>query len=360
MTHPPASHRSLAFYQALPKVELHRHLEGSLRLETLVEIARDLGMDLAQPGRLAPLVQVAGDEPYTSQSFLSKFETLRLFYRTPEIIARMAREAVEDARADNVCYLELRFTPVALSRAQGFPLGEVMDWVIAGVQQAGEGIMTRLIVSINRHEPPRLAEQAIRLAVEHIRQGIVGIDVAGNESAHPQLGAFAGMLREARQAGLGLTIHAGEWGGAENVAEAIRRYQADRIGHGVRVMEDPSAVDIAHETGVPFEVCLTSNIQSGVVSGLDQHPLERMLQAGLNLTLNTDDPSISQITLSREHYLACEMLGIPILAYRRCMLRGAGAAFLNAIERAELVQKLVDEFNSLTAITQLPRAALDS
>ena len=343
VAHP--THRSLAFYQALPKVELHRHLEGSLRLETLIELAQQHGIAQGKP--LSQLVQVSQSEPFTSQNFLSKFETLRLFYRTPEIIARLTREAIADAASDNVRYLELRFTPVALCRVRGFAMAEVMDWVISGMQQAhtNAGPLTRLIVSINRHESPALAEQAIQLAVERMSLGVVGIDVAGNEAACPGLEQFAGMLAHARQAGLKLTIHAGEWGGAQNVAEAIELYQADRIGHGVRVMEDPAVVAQARQADIPFEVCLTSNLQSGSVANLPGHPLRHMLEAGLNVTLNTDDPSICQVTLSHEHWLACEELSAGLPTLKQCLLRAVHASFLPPAERDALSQELAAEFD---------------
>jgi adenosine deaminase len=343
LAHP--THRSLAFYQALPKVELHRHLEGSLRLETLMELAQQQGIALDRP--LSQLVQVNPSEPYTSQNFLSKFEKLRLFYRTPEIITRLTREAIADAAADNVRYLELRFTPAALCKVRGFALADVMDWVIAGMQQAhpAHSPLTRLIVSINRHESPALAEQVIQLAVERMSQGVVGIDVAGNEAACSGLEQFAGVLAQARQAGLKLTIHAGEWGGAQNVAEAIEIYQADRIGHGVRVMEDAAVVALARQAQIPFEVCLTSNIQSGAVAGLPGHPYWRMLEAGLNVTLNTDDPSICQITLGHDHWLGCEELGGGLPGLKQCLLRAVGAAFLPLDERATLSQTLATEFD---------------
>jgi adenosine deaminase len=348
--HSQTTSRSIEFYQALPKVELHRHLEGSLRLETLVEVAQQHG--IAEGGLLSHLVQVSQSEPRTIQNFLSKFETLRLFYRTPEIIGRITREAIADAAVDNVRYLELRFTPAALCKARDFPPADVIDWVITGMQQAqtANAPLTRLIISVNRHEPPALAEQVIHLAVERMDLGVVGIDVAGNEAKSPDLGLLAGILKEARQAGLGLTIHAGEWGGAENVAEAINRYQADRIGHGVRVMEDAAVVAQAREAGTSFEVCLASNIQSGVAAGLAGHPVKRMLDAGLNVTLNTDDPSISQITLGSEHYQACEQLGISLPVLKQCLLRAAHAAFLPENERAALSQRLGLEFDQTAAL----------
>jgi len=349
--HTSPTHRSIEFYQALPKVELHRHLEGSLRLETLVDIAQQHGIAEGEP--LSQLVQVNPSEPYTVQNFLSKFETLRQFYCTPEIIGRVTREVIVDAARDNIRYLELRFTPAALCKARGFALAEVMDWVLAGAQQAqtANGPLTRLIVSINRHEPPVLAAQVIQLAVDRMGMGVVGIDVAGNEADFPNLERFAGMLAEARQAGLGLTIHAGEWGGAQNVADAIIQYKADRIGHGVRVVEDAAVVALAREVGVSFEVCLTSNIQSGVAASLSAHPLQRMLAAGLNTTLNTDDPSISQITLGGEHQLACEQLELPLTVLKRCLLSAIQAAFLSEAERAALSQRLAAEFDRTAGMT---------
>jgi adenosine deaminase len=349
--HTSPTPRSLAFYQALPKVELHRHLEGSLRLETLAEVARQHGIAEGEP--LSPLVQVNPSEPYTVQNFLSKFETLRQFYCTPEIIERVTREAIADAARDNIRYLELRFTPAALCKARGFALAEVMDWVLRGAQhaQTPDGPLTRLIISLNRHEPPSLAAQVIQLAVERMHLGVAGIDVAGNEADYPDLERFAGMLAEARQAGLGLTIHAGEWGSAQNVAAAITRYQADRIGHGVRVVEDAAVVALASEKGIPFEVCLTSNIQSGVAASFSTHPLPHMLTVGLNVTLNTDDPSISQITLGGEHQLACEQLGLPLPVLKGCLLSAAQAAFLPEAERAALSQRLEAEFDQTAGMT---------
>lgn len=326
-------------------MELHRHLEGSLRLATLVEVARSHGLSIINTGQLRGLVQVNEAEPYTYSNFLSKFETLRLFYRSPEIIGRLAREAIADAAADNVRYMELRFTPVALSKSQDFSLAEVMDWVIEGTQQACQenDIVVRLIASLNRHEAVELGERVIQLAVDRMSQGIVGLDLAGNETNYSAL-PFTGIFAEAKKAGLRLTIHAGEWSGAGNVAEAIVNLKADRIGHGVRVMEDPMAVSLANDVNIPFEVCITSNYQSGVVPALKVHPLAQMLTAGLNVTVNTDDPSISQITLSNEYRLACEELGFSLSVLKERVLSAARAAFLTVEERQALEQKLNAEF----------------
>src|SRR4026209_1514385 len=176
---------SLNTYRALPKVELHRHLEGSLRLDTMVDIARQHGLEIPEDVlRLSTLVQVQEEDKFTFQNFLSKFNTLRLFYRSPDAIHRITREAIEDAAKDHVKYLELRFTPVALSGAERFPLHDVIDWVITSSQEAARqnNIVVRLIASVNRHEGTDLAEQVAWLAAEHIKDGLVALDLAGNEA----------------------------------------------------------------------------------------------------------------------------------------------------------------------------------
>ncbi len=331
-------------YKQLPKVELHRHLEGSLRLETLIEIARTHELTLPLRPGLRSLVQMQPDDPLTFETFLSKFETLRLFYLSPEIIARMTREVIADAAADHIRYLELRFTPVALSRARKFAISEVMDWVCESARAAAQefGVRTRLIASVNRHEPPSLAEEVIRLAVERMSKGIVGLDLAGNEVHFPAQ-PFVEIFHAAKNSGLFLTIHAGEWAGAENVRFAIENLQADRIGHGVRVLEDTNVVALARERGTAFEVCVTSNYQTGAVSSKLQHPIIQMLNAGLNVTLNTDDPSISNICLSDEYRLACEELDLPQNMLYRMILSAAQASFLPQSEQQILLKELKTE-----------------
>ena len=332
-------------YRALPKVELHRHLEGTLRLQTMLDIARQHGITIpADIIRLSNLVQMQEQESYSFQNFLSKFNTLRLFYRSPDVIHRITREAVEDAAKDNVRYLELRFTPVALSRAERFPLGDVIDWVIASARDAAKqfGVTVRLIASVNRHESHELAEQVAWLAVERKDRGLVGMDLAGNE-AEFKSEPFYGVFKEARQAGLHITIHAGEWGPASNVREAIEELGAERIGHGVRVLEDGDIVALARERNTAFEVCVTSNFQSGVVPTLNAHPIKAMLETGLNVTINTDDPSISRITLSNEYQIICDDLGLSLDILKQRVLAAAQVAFLPDDGRQALAKQLTRE-----------------
>jgi adenosine deaminase len=308
----------------------------------MVDIAQQHGITIpADVLRLSTLVQVQEEDKFTFQNFLAKFNTLRLFYRSPDVIHRITSEAVEDAAKDNVKYMELRFTPVALSRAERFPLHDVVDWVITSAEEASKkyNVMVRLIASVNRHESTELAEQVAWLAVEHLSDGMVAIDLAGNE-AEFKTEPFYGLIKEARQSGLHVTIHAGEWGPATNVKEAIEELGAERVGHGVRVLEDGNIVALARERGTAFEVCMTSNYQSGVVGSLDTHPLMRMLDLGLNVTINTDDPSISRITLSHEYYTACEDLRMPQNILKQRIVAAAHACFLPENEKENLAKRL--------------------
>lgn len=332
---------------SLPKVELHRHLEGSLRLTTMLDIADRHGVTVpVSMFNLSGLVQVQDQDPMTFTNFLEKFKTLRLFYKSPDVIHRVTQEAIEDAARDNIRYMELRFTPVALSRAEGFPLHDVMDWVASSASESARknNIKVGLIASVNRHESPELAEQVAWLAAEHIKDGLVGLDLAGNE-AEFKAEPFKDIFKEAKQSGLHVTIHAGEWGPAENVREAIEVMGAERIGHGVRVLEDEKVVALAKERGTTFEVCVTSNYQSGVVKSLPEHPLPRMIEAGLNVTVNTDDPSVSRITLSHEYQHIGENMNVSFEVLRDSVLKAAQASFLRDAAKKDLVESLRQELN---------------
>jgi len=329
-----------AVLAGLPKVDLHRHLEGSLRLSTLYEIAQAYDLDLPAHSldALRPYVQIAGEE-HRFRNFLDKFNILRRFYQSPEIIQRLAYEAVEDAARDNVRYLELRFTPPALAKSRNFPLDEVTEWVMAAAEQACRahpGLQVQLIISLNRHEPLALAEQVTQIAIDRQARGIVGLDLAGDEVNYPAE-PFAGVFRAARSAGLGLVAHAGEWTGADSVRTAIEVLGVQRVGHGVRVVEDPGVAALARARGVVFEVCVTSNLQSGVIENLSHHPLRRMLELGLLATLNTDDPAVSDITLSSEYAAAVGAVDVSLADVKQMILNGAAGALLPAAARAALV-----------------------
>ncbi|MCA9899634.1 MAG: adenosine deaminase [Anaerolineales bacterium] len=331
----------MADLKSLPKIDLHRHLEGSLRLETLLEIARKYKLKIPADNleTLRPYVQVTND-PATHEAFLAKFEVLRHFYRTPELIHRLVYEAVADAAEDNIKYLELRFSPQALTRVRGFSMADAADWVIESVAQAEADydIQVGLIVTLVRHDPIQQARHVAEIAFERYGKGIVGLDLAGDEVKFPSR-PFTPLFKEAKQVGLGITVHAGEWASAFGVREAVLDLYADRIGHGVRTLENSEILRLVRDRQTAFEVCLTSNLQTGVVHQMDHHPLVDMLDVGLNATINTDDPSISNCTLTDEYEIAVHRLKIGYTALRQSIMMAAAAAFLPPNGQQALVQK---------------------
>jgi len=339
---PSRDEEMLNLFRRWPKVDLHRHLEGSLRFSTILELATSGRIDLPrETASLKSLVQVQPGDYRDPRTFLSKFDALLRVYRSPEIIQRVTRESIEDAAADGVCYLELRFTPVAMAHAMAFPLRDVIHWMTDATRNASEqtGVNVGLIASVNRHEPVDQAEEVARRACEFAGRGIVALDLAGDEggfSAEPFIPTF----REARRAGLGITVHAGEWGDGVSVRHALRDMDADRIAHGVRVLEDPEAVELALSRRTVFEVCLTSNLLSGVVDRLDNHPLIRMLEAGLQVTLNTDDPGICSTSMTQEMLAAVSSLGFSPESLKGLILAAVQGSFLPSAARRRLEREV--------------------
>jgi adenosine deaminase len=329
---------SAAELRALPKVDLHRHLEGSLRLSSLQEIAIEADIDLpTTQEELQPLVQMVAGDSRDPQTFLTKFKVIRQFFRSSEIIQRLVRETVEDAAFDGVKLLELRFTPVALQQFSGLSLEQAMDAVLSAVREAAEisELTVGLIVSINRHEPVSIAEEVVQIAVDRLPEGILGLDLAGDEQASP-MDPFLQLFKEAKQAGLKLTIHAGEWGGPEHVAQAIEAMSADRIGHGVRSMEDPGVVQLARKLGVGFEVSPTSNLRTGVFQDANSYPLAEMIAAGLRVAITTDDPAVFGTTLSAEHEFVIKHLGFSVETIKGLTLQALQLSFINERQKRAL------------------------
>ena len=331
--------------RALPKVDLHRHLEGSLRLQTLADIAQEHGIDLPSYDieQLRPFVTVTNGAVGLT-AFLRKFELLHHLYRTQAAVERVAYEAVADAAADNIKYLELRFNPVALSRVEGFPLAEVTAWVCDAVAQAaGEyDVRVGLILTIRRDAGFDTASEILDVALAHREKGVVAIDLAGDETNYPA-DHLSAVFQRARREGLSSTVHAGEAGGAGNVRKAIEQFGAQRIGHGVHVIQDPAVVQLALREGTTFEVCPTSNLVTGVAGVSAPHPLAHMLRVGLRVTINTDDPSICDTTLTDEYVVAMLAMGLRLDHIRRAIVTAAEDSFAPPDERQELADRLRQE-----------------
>jgi adenosine deaminase len=325
---------------ALPKIDLHRHLEGSLRLETLIGIAMEYQITLPSfnAESLRPYVQIMPGEERSWKQFLGKFAVLRQFYRSETIIKRVTQEVIADAAADNIKYMELRFTPQALNNLMRCDYATVVEWVCAATQAASveHGITVKLILSMNRHESVGIGELVLQAALDHHAAGVVGIDLAGQEDGYSGL-PFRDLFEHAKAEGIGVTIHAGEWSGAENVREAVEHLGADRIGHGIRAVEDPYVINLLHERGTVLEVCPKSNLDSGVVPSYEHHPIAALYRSGIKTTINTDDPLVCDITLTDEIVNLIQHGQMTLDDVKAHTLTAASAAFLPDGERAALV-----------------------
>jgi adenosine deaminase len=290
---------------APPKIDLHRHLDGSIRLETILELGLKNGLQL--PGRtietLRPFVVVSEPQPGL-MAFLAKFEWMVGVLVDAEACRRVAYENVEDARREGLDAVELRFSPIFMAQPHGLDPQAVVEAVIDGVAAGVRdfGVPTKLIGILSRTFGVESCRRELD-ALLACRDGLVAIDLAGDEGNFPpQL--FIEHFRRAREAGLGVTIHAGEAAGAESIWSAIRDLGATRIGHGVRATEDPALLDYLAEHRIGLECNLTSNVQTSTVRDYASHPLRAFLERGLLATINTDDPGISGIDLAYEYEVA--------------------------------------------------------
>ena len=302
---------SRARLRALPKIDLHRHLEGSITPETLLRVARYYGgslptHDLAE---LRRRIQIDPREPGFA-GFLSRFAVFRGFYPSREAIEDIARTAVRQAARDNVKYLELRWSPTHFAGGR-FEEADVMGWIARALEQAERDydIVVASIVTVSRDFGVDLARQTLETVLARHPQVFCGIDIAGNELAN-SAAPYADLFRMAKSAGPGVTIHAGEAGGAENVRAAVEDFGADRVGHGIRAIDDPRVVELLRTRNVLLEVCLSSNLHTASVAAIADHPLRQLQAAGIAVCLNSDDPAISHISLTDEYALAVCQLGM--------------------------------------------------
>jgi adenosine deaminase len=342
----PLSHAPPAlvewFTRQSPKIDLHFHLEGAIRPEQALAVARRHGITLPAetPEELRRLIQMHDGER-SLLAFLAKFEPLRALFLNRQAIADLTDEVLRHGAADNLRYLEVRFSPLYMAQAYQLDLEEVMAGVLQGVRQGSRRYLltVRLIMVVERQMGLAPAEVVRQLALKYCPQGVVALDLANDELHYPP-GPYAALFRRAKKAGLSITVHAGEAAGAENVKVSVEQLQADRIGHGVRAQEDPNVVALLRDRAIPLELCPTSNVQTGAVESLATHPLPNFLRQGVPVTINTDDPGISGITLSSELALAARRFGLTLHDLEQVTQNAATVAFLSPREKSLLQARI--------------------
>jgi adenosine deaminase len=296
----------------MPKAELHLHLDGSLRIQTALELGRSRGIDAPDTweGMRAALV---APMPCADQAeLLRAFDLPIALLQDAEALERVTIELVQVKAAEGVRYVEIRWGPLLHVR-QGLDLEAGIDAVVRGADAGSRetGTVVRLIATALRsHEPAdnlRLAETAARFR----DRGLTGWDLAGPEGAYPDPLLHRDAFAAARAGGLRITVHAGEWGGAPQVCRALE-VQPERIAHGAAAVDDPSLVDELRARGICLDLCPTSNVQAGIVPSLADHPLARLHRAGVPVTLSTDDTTVSDLSLSDEYARALTQVGLTL------------------------------------------------
>jgi adenosine deaminase len=324
--------------EGYPLVELHRHLDGNVRIATVLDLARH-GLELPAwtVEELRPYVQVVGREAGLMQ-FIAKFGLVRRVIADYGAVRRIVLENLEDAAAEGIDYIELRFSPYFMGEEHGLDTLGVVEAACDALQEARDDVPVRakLIGIISRHYGPEIGRVELAAAIRCRDRGVVALDLAGDEANFPGE-LFVRHFQEAREAGLRAVAHAGEAAGAGSVRQAVLELGAERIGHGIRAIEDSAVLDLLAERRISLEVCPTSNLQTSTVRDYRSHPLPALLRRGLAVTLNTDDPGISGIDLAHEYRIAAEELGLSAAEIRRLQENALAAAFLTADERTELL-----------------------
>jgi len=321
-----------------PLVEIHRHLDGNVRIETVLDLARQHGLDLPAwtVEGLRPYVQITEREP-SLVHFIAKFELLRRVMVDYAAVRRIVRENLEDAVREGIDAIELRFSPYFMAEEHGLDTFGVVEAACDALEEGRDlPVRAKLIGIISRHYGRAVGRIELAAALRGRGRGVVALDLAGDEANFPGE-LFVDHFRQAREGGLHVIAHAGEAAGAESVRQAVLGLGAERIGHGIRAVEDPAVLDLLAERGIPLEVCPTSNLHTSTVATYRDHPLPALLKRGLAVTLNTDDPSISGIDLANEYRVAVDEIGLTEIDLRRMQETALQAAFLSEEERAALL-----------------------
>ncbi len=332
---------------AWPKAELHCHLDGSLRLSTLLELARRQGKINLLPADTVEALEVfleKIDESETLEAYLAWFRYTLPMMQTKQALRRIAYELVEDNARENVRYLEVRYAPI-LHTEEGLTLEQVNDAVLEGLRTAEKdfNIRTALIIAGLRDRFESASMLQAELAVAYQGRGVVAFDLAGGEAGNPpkhHLHAFY----YARNHLLNLTIHAGESWGPESIHQALFYCNAHRIGHGITLERDPALMQYFVDHQIPLEICPTSNVQTRVVSSYEAHPLKKYVEAGIPVTINTDNRLFSRTTLTDELWRVYQHCGVNADQLREVALNGFRYAFLPWDEKQRLLRDMLDIF----------------
>lgn len=341
---------TLQILRQLPKAELHCHLDGSVRPQTLLDLARDQKVNV--PGESADELRdyMHVKDATSLEEYLARFEVTISVMQTAEALERIAYELVEDNAREGVSYIEVRNAPV-LNVHRGLTLPQVVEATVRGLRKAEKdfGVVGRFIVCSLRNLSPEISLDLARLAVDFKDDGVVAFDLAGGEAGYPAAD-HARAFAYARNNNLAVTVHAGEGYGAESIGQAVHKCCANRIGHGTRLLEDPELAQFVNDRRIALEICLTSNVQTRAAESYETHPLRQCFDKGMNVTLNTDNRLMSNTTLSDEYHAASKHLGFSFDELVTISLNGFNSAFIPWAERQRLALAAAEKIKQLRGL----------
>lgn len=338
-----------ALLRRLPKTDLHCHLDGSLRIETMLELAEQQKVKLPaeDPERLKALLVPNEHSVKSLEDYLKAFEITLSVMQGADALTRTAYELAEDCAKENVRYLEMRYSPI-LHQDRDLRLATIVEAVHEGLVQAERdfGIKSGIIICGIRTMDPEVTLRLAELTVAYKGKGVVGFDLAGAEVDNP--------AKDHRQAfylilnnNINCTIHAGESYGPRSISQAIHYCGAHRIGHAVRLREDGDLLNYANDHRIPIECCITSNVQTRIVAQAKDHPISLYSDFGIRVTVNTDNRLISDTTMTRELGLCVDELGFDAFGIRDLIVDGFKSAFLPHAEKRKLLLEILEELDAL-------------
>jgi adenosine deaminase len=330
--------------QRLPKVELHCHLDGSLRIPTILDLAKQdkVILPTSNSDKLSKLL-VIGKTRGSLEDYIKRFNITLSVMQTPAALRRTTYELIEDVAKENVRYIEIRYSPI-LHTKKGMSLGESVEAVRKGLERGRKdfGVESGIIVCGIRNISAAASLKLADLTVRYKNKGVVGFDLAGAEENFPAKDhqeAFYMILNN----NINATIHAGEAFGPSSIHQAIHHCGAHRIGHGTRLKEDKDLMNYVNDHRITLEVCLTSNWQTRSIRSLKYHPLKYYYDQGIRVTLNTDNRLMSGTTLTKEFFLAHKLFGFKLHDFREMIIMAMKSAFLPYAERKKMIRNIADE-----------------
>ena len=328
---------SSEFLFRLPKAELHVHLDGSLRADTMLDLAAERGITMPAPTAESLYEYMVVSDAENLEEYLARFHLTLSVMQDAEAIERIAYELAEDHAKENVTYMEARFSPILNAEGDLEPY-EALEAALRGLSRAEQDydIRTGVIVCALRSLPASVSTEMAELAVGHADKGVCAFDVAGAEAGNPVRDHLEA-LRTADAAGLPITIHAGEGFGASSIRQAVDEGRAGRIGHGTRLLEDEELLAQVRDAGIALEVCQTSNVQTRVAATHADHPLKHYYDEGVTVCIGTDNRLMSGVTLTEEYEHARDDLGFTEAELIRVARMGFESAYVGADAKTELL-----------------------